>query len=285
MVTVAIAALLVTAGPLEAPAATDPPLMRATPYELDLFTHGAATLSALASISVYVAFIEPGIPGGLACEPPVGHSRCDPAVLNELDRTVVGNNSLAWRKVSDAGMYGAVALSAAAAGLDAWLAESDAPGSDFFTDALVLAEATALAMVITDAIKLTVRRPRPNHYTVGAPVKAFRQQLSFPSGHTSTAAAVTTAYSVTFALRHPESPWRFAVFGGAAAISVVTGLARVAGGRHFYTDVLAGLLIGAGAGILIPWWHVREGTGEGGSVVISPQVGAAGVGLGLSGSF
>ena len=66
------------------------------------------------------------------------------------------------------------------------------------------------------------------------------------------------AYATTYGLRNPESPWRWAVYGGAATLSLVTGYARVGGGMHFYTDVMASTVLGTVIGIVVPMWHRRE---------------------------
>ena len=120
-----------------------------------------------------------------------------------------------------------------------------------------MAEALAVSQVVTDVTKMAVRRPRPTQYRDGAYASSVEQQMSFPAGHTSATAAATTAYTVAFSLRHPDSPWRFAVAGGAVALTAFTAWGRVAGGMHFYTDILGGAVIGAAAGLAVPLAHRR----------------------------
>ena len=79
--------------------------------------------------------------------------------------------------------------------------------------------------------------------------------MSFPSGHTSAAASGFGAYATTFWLRHPGSPARFAVLGGAVLATGLVGYGRVGGGEHFYTDVIAGAVLGGVLGYLVPIWH------------------------------
>ena len=48
----------------------------------------------------------------------------------------------------------------------------------------------------------------------------------------STAFAMATAYSYTFSLRHPDSPWRYPVWIGTYALAGLTGIAGA--GAHVF---------------------------------------------------
>ena len=85
-------------------------------------------------------------------------------------------------------------------------------------------------------------------------------------------ASASTAYATTFWLRHPDSPWRFAVIGGVVALTGVTGYGRIGGGWHFYTDVFAGAAIGATAGLVVPALHRKHL-----EVAVAPLSGGASV--------
>ncbi|MEO1480709.1 MAG: phosphatase PAP2 family protein, partial [Myxococcota bacterium] len=63
-------------------------------------------------------------------------------------------------------------------------------------------------------------------------------------------------------LRHPTSRWRYAAAGGAALWTAATGYGRVAAGRHFYTDVLAGAVLGTTVGFLVPKLHEKSGSAD-----------------------
>ena len=45
---------------------------------------------------------------------------------------------------------------------------------------------------------------------------------------------------------------------GGVAITGAVGIGRVAAGRHFPTDVIAGATVGTGIGVLVPHLHVKE---------------------------
>ena len=84
------------------------------------------------------------------------------------------------------------------------------------------------------------------------------QRNSFYSGHVA-----TTAMGAFFAAKvlydyHPE--WgnrRIWLFAGAAVPTAAMGVLRLRALKHFPTDLLAGGLIGAGMGLLIPELHRR----------------------------
>jgi membrane-associated phospholipid phosphatase len=85
---------------------------------------------------------------------------------------------------------------------------------------------------VVEVLKATVSRTRPDG----------SDDDSFPSGHTSRSfAAATTLY-----VRQ----------GGeigipALAVAGLVGVGRVEGDKHYWGDVVAGAVIGAGAGLLI----------------------------------
>jgi membrane-associated phospholipid phosphatase len=109
-----------------------------------------------------------------------------------------------------------------------------------------LSEATSVAF--TYGIKILVKRPRP--YEVLKNVKrnkddlAFTDPYSFPSGHTSTAFSIATSLT----LRYPDKPF---LITGLYFYSTVIALGRIYLGVHYPTDVLGGMLIGAGSAVLI----------------------------------
>ena len=227
----------------------------ASPYDVDPSTDLTLTLGMFGVVGIEEAFVKPTLAGGHACPLVYGGDYCDKSKLNALDRTVVGNDSATWRNVSDVGEYSGVALPIVASAVDAWLTESDTPVVYVAKDSLVILESVAAATFATDVIKLSVRRPRPAQYVPGRSVSSVEEQLSFPSGHTSAAASGFGAYTTTFWLRHPDSPERFVVLGAAILATGLTAYGRVGGGMHFYTDVIAGAILGGAIGYLVPMWH------------------------------
>jgi undecaprenyl-diphosphatase len=92
--------------------------------------------------------------------------------------------------------------------------------------------------LIANLVKFGVDRARP---AIGQ-LAAFSGS-SFPSGHTTAAAACYAAFALLLGIgRKPTE--RAALFGAAAAIAVAVGCSRILLGVHWFTDVLAGLALG-----------------------------------------
>jgi len=104
--------------------------------------------------------------------------------------------------------------------------------------------AVAATYAVNQALKLAVRRPRPQ--LPGLPqLMGTRTQLSFPSAHAATSAAAVHAYRRLA----PTAPVR------AAAIAMT--LSRLYLGVHYPSDIVAGVALGATIGKLGP---TRPGT-------------------------
>jgi len=91
-------------------------------------------------------------------------------------------------------------------------------------------------------VKLIVDRPRPPASTE---IEAFVTAASYPSGHTVRAVLMAGLVVSAIGWRHRSTLVRsVAVVVGLAFVAAV-GLARIASGEHWPTDVLGGLLLGA----------------------------------------
>jgi membrane-associated phospholipid phosphatase len=141
-------------------------------------------------------------------------------------------------------------------------------------DVIVMGEALVVDGALNELAKVAVRRPRPLTYD-GAPHADRDDYLSFYSSHSSTAFAVGMAYATTFSLRHPDSGYRYLVYGAVVAGGGATGLLRVLGGKHFPSDVAVGALVGSAVGIGVPLLHRRREVG----VAVAPG------GVAVMGSF
>ncbi len=89
----------------------------------------------------------------------------------------------------------------------------------------------------------------------------IRTKNAFYSGHTSTSASASFFAAKVYCDYHPELGKRkYLVYSLAAVPPVITGFFRYKGLKHFPTDVITGLLVGAGTGILIPHLHKITGS-------------------------
>jgi undecaprenyl-diphosphatase len=92
--------------------------------------------------------------------------------------------------------------------------------------------------LLTEAIKQLVDRARPTIEAVAATLGP-----SFPSGHTSTAAAAWAAFALVAGRWWGRSSWP-ALAGIAVGIAVAVAASRVLLDVHWLSDVLAGLALG-----------------------------------------
>ncbi|HSI03657.1 MAG: phosphatase PAP2 family protein [Myxococcota bacterium] len=223
-----------------------------SPFKVDWSTDGLVTGALGLVYATAEEVVKPGVAGQRACRA-VTEDICDPAQLNALDRLVLDNQSSNWRLASNIIQYATFAVVLGATGIDAH--NDDQPFDSWGRDSIVFAETILVTQLTTNILKYSMRRARPSQYRVETDITFVEEQLSFPSGHTSSVAAASTAYTFAFAERHPDSPMRYAVGGIGAALTVLTGYARAQSGRHFYTDVISGAAIGLAIGYLVPWMH------------------------------
>ena len=127
--------------------------------------------------------------------------------------------------------------------------------------------------LLTEAIKQLVDRARPTIEAVAATLGP-----SFPSGHTSTAAASWAAFALVAGRWWGRPSWP-ALTGLAVGIAVGVACSRVLLDVHWLTDVLAGLALGwawfaacaiAFGGRLLRFGATAEAAGEGDRQPVAP---------------
>ena len=184
---------------------------------------------------------------------------CLPDDVNFIDRGLAGRQNKIADLVSWATVSFLLAAPLVADGID--VARSHAPLRSFADDTGVYAQALALDGAINEIIKLAVRRPRPLVYDVTLPDPERNKSdnyVSFYSEHTSIAFTAAAAYTTLFALHHANRRGLVAVVAGLfGGLAVTTAALRVVAGKHYYTDVVTGALVGTGIGVLVPLLHRR----------------------------
>lgn len=184
---------------------------------------------------------------------------CDPNEVNGFDRPAIGNRSNGAATASDL-LVGASILGPALADLAilGWSRE-------LLEDGLIYTQALALSGALVTIVKHLAQRPIPRTYAGDAEtLQSTEGYRSFYSGHVTLAVTALSAASFTATRRHGARLWPWLVTAGAGA---AVGIGRVAGGYHFYTDVIVGMAAGAAVGVVVPWLH----TISGGTVSILPQ--------------
>ena len=119
--------------------------------------------------------------------------------------------------------------------------------------ALVLAGAVLLSWMSSETTKLLYGRERPDLVPHGAYVYSG----SFPSGHSTMAAATFLTLAILIASLEPKRRTKALVYGLALLVLVTVGLSRVYLGVHWPSDVLAGWTLGA-VWALLGWIVLRR---------------------------
>ena len=184
---------------------------------------GLAVLTALAGI-------------GLRAWAPGFDAQAMQAIAGGRDATLT---SIAW-VVTEAGSFVLLApLSIAFLLLRRW----KRPADDVAL--LVIAAGSALLPFV---VKLIVARPRP---TIGN--LSHLSSLSFPSEHTTQAAAVYLAIAIMLSQTLARG-WREAAIAIGVVIALAVAWSRVYLGLHYPTDVAAGLVLGWSWALLVFHW-------------------------------
>ena len=79
--------------------------------------------------------------------------------------------------------------------------------------------------------------------------------LSFFSAHASNTFAASVAGSYLFAQASTDKSARAGVWGVELALAAATARLRTRAGKHFYSDVIVGAIVGVGVGYLTPRLH------------------------------
>lgn len=124
-------------------------------------------------------------------------------------------------------------------------------GTDMNTAALIddltpIAESLTLARWGSRIIKLAVGRERPDQ----------SDNMSFPSGHTTTAFSVAMSAGMVAHMRgYKSEPY---VWAAGFALATTTGYLRIAANKHWLTDTLGGALLGTAFGLTVPLLMQRQ---------------------------
>jgi membrane-associated phospholipid phosphatase len=257
--TLALAALLL---PAAAPAQTTAPSEPKIRWALDGSITGAAALG-----TVLVSLI------------PVDTSARWQRQLLPCDRRLEGRTSASAAKTSD--ILAAVDV-IMPLGL---LLGQGGMNEGYGKRALLYGEAISVSLLLNGVTKYLVGRPRPYVYSDDARVQEYARgqgkdsHLSFYSGHASTTFAASVAGAYLFAQNTPDKHARAVVWGFELALAGATANLRTRAGKHFYTDVIVGALVGAGVGFAVPRLHggpkVELGAVEWVAIGTAPVVGVA----------
>lgn len=246
-----------------ATARADDPIHDDGAYQLSIELDLPIVLVAGAAATSFFFLDESG--HGPACNP-----SCDADTVNPLDRPAAGLYDASWSSVGDVATVTTLVIPP----LVVLLAEGPEHG---LQDDLVLAEAALVTAALQVSLSYAVQRPRPRVYGDEAPLEDrtdTNAARSFFSGHVAETMAVSVAALRTFQ-RLDRDGLGWAVLAAGASGSTFVGVARVASGAHFPTDVVIGAAAGAGMGLALPAVHDAP-------VRVLPMVAEAGGGISVS---
>jgi undecaprenyl-diphosphatase len=110
------------------------------------------------------------------------------------------------------------------------------------TPVILIVAAGVGSLLMTVAGKDIIDRHRPPHSEAIPP---FEVSPSFPSGHTLNATVIAGVVGYLIWLRRHAIAARVASIAVPVVIAITVGLTRILLGAHWFTDVLAGWLLGA----------------------------------------
>ncbi|WP_183510585.1 phosphatase PAP2 family protein [Paeniglutamicibacter cryotolerans] len=118
---------------------------------------------------------------------------------------------------------------------------------------LILVVVTAAgSLTLTSVLKQSVGRSRPPH---GEAVPPYESSPSFPSGHTLNASAIIAVIAYLMVLQLRSTLAKAATITGLSLFIFLMGVSRNYLGLHWFTDVLAGWMIGLGWAALVMLIH------------------------------
>ena len=119
-------------------------------------------------------------------------------------------------------------------------------------------EAFAFTGVVYGSSVYFIDRYRPDVYNTTLDM-SYRHngnyRNSFFAGHVAVVATSTFFIAKVYDDYHPESNWKWLVYGGATAATLGMGYMRLEAGKHFPSDILVGTLVGVTSGLLTPTLH------------------------------
>jgi membrane-associated phospholipid phosphatase len=216
-----------------------------------------------------------GVAAGLSLVP-VSTARAlwNRELFGDTDAAVHARFSLRAARISDA-LVGATI--AAPLGYLTGPTIDDADGDRF----VLYAEALAINLALFQGVKHLVQRPRPYLYSQLPEVQRYAvaqgkdAYQSFYSAHAATAFCAATAGAYLAGAGSTSRGARAAAWAGGFAAAAAASNLRVRAGKHFYSDIVIGGIVGIAIGYAVPALHA-----DGRSYVpSSTDLGAAAAGL------
>jgi undecaprenyl-diphosphatase len=120
---------------------------------------------------------------------------------------------------------------------------TDGNKTEFGSTAWKATDAAITGAIASKAIAYGIGRQRPENSDSPHKWFSYGGGDSFPSGHVTTVTAIVTPYILNYQERHPEV-WAL------AALPLFEAIGRVKANKHWNSDTIAGIGLGAFSGYL-----------------------------------
>lgn len=177
----------------------------------------------------------------------------NPGEINRFDRISTEMSSELADKWSDYTLL-------ASLGISGTLLLGRESRQDFFKISVMFLEVMAISNGLTQISKSIFQRPRPYVFDENwDPIRILssNDRAAFVSGHTSESAAGTFFFARVFSDYYPDSKLKPYVWAVGFGLPALTGYLRIRSGNHYPTDVIAGYVLGAAVGYLVPTFHKK----------------------------
>ena len=183
--------------------------------------------------------------------------------LNGLDASMRErfrwHNTASARRMSDVLLFVGVPVTSLTS---IWLAaRDDGREGETGENALIMFEAVAVSMALDQAVKFSLGRQRPYaHFAPKGTPPTTDDNLSFYSGHAAATFTTSVAAGTIASLRGYSGANLVWIPG--VVLASATSYLRLGCDRHYFTDVVAGVVVGTGVGIALPrLLHGRDDEG------------------------
>jgi membrane-associated phospholipid phosphatase len=171
---------------------------------------------------------------------------CRWCTTNSIDRNVA--DALKWKHPDNANVTSHITTYVLTPAVTTGLVFFGTPGNTaaVIDDLVPIAESLTLARWASRISKLVIGRERPD----------MSDNVSFPSGHTTTAFSVAVSAGMVAHMRgYKVEPY---VWASGLLLATTSGYLRIAANKHWLTDTLGGAFLGTAIGLTVPLLMQRQ---------------------------